>query len=469
MQRESESEENVSWNEIAEVLDTEMSTVEDIRADLARNDKGNTCQTINNCMLVFQRDPLLKGAIRKNELSGKIDIVGNLGWQRTSSSLTDTDVYQIHWYLEKNYGLKNDRNINKAMNIVASENRYHPIRDCLEKLKWDGQPRIDNLLPRYLGADHDDYTKEIMRLLMMAAIRRVYEPGCKFEIMVCLVGGQGAGKSTFFRFLAINDEWFSDDLKRMDDDNVYRKMQGHWIIEMSEMIATANAKSIEEIKSFLSRQKETYKIPYETHPADRKRQCVFGGSSNTLDFLPLDRTGNRRFVPVMVYPERAEVHILADEQASREYINQMWAEAMEIYRSGNFRLRFSPAMNDYLKAHQKDFMPEDTKAGQILDYLERYSGSMVCSKQLYKEALGHDYDEPKQWELREINDIMNNAVTGWRAFSNPRYFPEPYRRQKGWERIRNDNEPDNSMDGFQEIPTEEMEQLGLPEEWLKQK
>ena len=73
-------------------------------------------------------------------------------------------------------------------------------------------------------------------------------------------------------------------------------------------------------------------------------------------------------------------------------------------------------------------------------------------------------DEPKQWELREINDIMNNAVTGWRAFSNPRYFPEPYRRQKGWERIRNDNEPDNSMDGFQEIPTEEMEQLGLPEE-----
>ena len=275
MQRESESEENVSWNEIAEVLDTEMSTVEDI--------------------LVFQRDPLLKGAIRKNELSGKIDIVGNLGWQRTSSSLTDTDVYQIHWCLEKNYGLKNDRNINKAMNIVASENRYHPIRDCLEKLKWDGQPRIDNLLPRYLGADHDDYTKEIMRLLMMAAIRRVYEPGCKFEIMVCLVGGQGAGKSTFFRFLAINDEWFSDDLKRMDDDNVYRKMQGHWIIEMSEMMATVNAKSIEDIKSFISRQKETYKIPYETHPEDRPRQCVFVGTSNNMDFLPLDRTGNRRF------------------------------------------------------------------------------------------------------------------------------------------------------------------------------
>ena len=74
--------------------------------------------------------------------------------------------------------------------------------------------------------------------------------------MLCLVGGQGAGKSTFFRLLAVRDEWFSDDLRKLDDENVYRKLQGHWIIEMSEMMATANAKSIEEIKSFLSRQKE---------------------------------------------------------------------------------------------------------------------------------------------------------------------------------------------------------------------
>lgn len=368
-----------------------------------------------------------------------------------------------------NYGLTVEKKIIDAVAVIANENRYHPVCDFLNALQWDGTERIRFCLHRFLGSDTDDYTYEALKLFLLGAISRAFKPGCKFEVMLCLVGGQGAGKSSFFRLLAVNDDWFSDDLKKLDDENVYRKMQGHWIIEMSEMIATANAKSIEEIKSFLSRQKETYKIPYETHPADRKRQCVFGGSSNTLDFLPLDRTGNRRFVPVMVYPERAEVHILADEQASREYINQMWAEAMEIYRSGNFRLRFSPAMNAYLKAHQKDFMPEDTKAGQILDYLERYSGSIVCSKQLYKEALGHDYDEPKQWELREINDIMNNAVTGWRAFSNPRYFPEPYRRQKGWERIRNDNEPDNSMDGFQEIPTEEMEQLGLPEEWLKQK
>ena len=116
-------------------------------------------------------------------------------------------------------------------------------------------------------------------------------------------------------------------------------------------------------------------------------QAVFGGTSNALDFLPLDRSGNRRFIPVMVYPEQAEVHILEDEAASRAYIEQMWAEAMEIYRSGRFKLAFSPAMQRYLKEHQRDFMPEDTKAGMIQAYLDKYTGETVCSKQLYKEAL----------------------------------------------------------------------------------
>ena len=183
----------------------------------------------------------------------------------------------------------------------------------------------------------------------------------------------------------------------------------------------------------MSRQKEVYKIPYETHPEDRLRQCVFGGTSNALDFLPLDRSGNRRFLPVMVYPEQAEVHILDDEAASRAYMEQLWAEAMTIYRSGDFKLSFSPEMARYLKEHQRDFMPEDTKAGMIQAYLDRYTGSMVCSKQLFREALNHPFDEPKQWEIREVNDIMNHCVTGWHYFSNPRMFPE-YGRQKGWER-----------------------------------
>ena len=273
-----------------------QNTVDEVRNSLEQSQKGKVYNTAANYKRVLQCDPLLKGAIRKNLLTERIDIVKPLGWYRDSTTLTDVDIKYLVLYFEENYGLTVEKKIVDAITVIANENRYHPVCDFLNSLKWDGQERIRHCLHHFLGSEENEYTYEALKLFMLGAISRVFKPGCKFEVMLCLVGGQGAGKSTFFRLLAVNDDWFSDDLKKLDDDNVYRKMQGHWIIEMSEMIATANAKSIEEIKSFLSRQKETYKIPYETHPADRKRQCVFGGSSNTLDFLPLDRTGNRRFL-----------------------------------------------------------------------------------------------------------------------------------------------------------------------------
>ncbi len=92
---------------------------------------------------------------------------------------------------------------------------------------------------------------------------------------------------------------------------------------------------------------------------------------------------------------------------------------------------FQPAMQRYLKEHQRDFMPEDTKAGMIQAYLDKYTGSMVCSKQLYKEALNHAFDEPKQWEIREINEIMNQCISGWRYFPNPRMFPNMADKRAG--------------------------------------
>ena len=427
---------------------------------LATTEKGGVRNSIKNCLMVFQHDPLLSGVIAYNLLTDRTDVVKPIGYDRSpSASMTDTDMKYIRLYLEENYDLTSEKKIIDAADLAAHQNSYHPIRDFLNSLTWDGTERIRYCLHHFLGAEADEYTFQALRLFLLGAIHRAFRPGCKFEVMLCLVGGQGAGKSTFFRLLAGKDEWFSDDLRKLDDENVYRKLQGHWIIEMSEMIATANAKSIEEIKSFLSRQKEVYKIPYETHPADRLRQCVFGGTSNAMDFLPLDRSGNRRFLPVQVCPEQAEVHILEDEAASRAYLQQVWAEAMTIYRTGDWKLTFSPEMVRYLKAHQKDFMPEDTKAGMIQAFLDSYAGDTVCSKQLYKEALNHIFDEPKQWEIREINEIMNQCVTGWTYFSNPRSFAG-YGRQKGWEREKtatgSGNQNTEIPDGFVEI-TEQME------------
>ena len=441
-------------------------SVEEVRGSLDLTDSGAIKNSIRNCLTVFQNDPYLQGSVRYNILTERIDIVKPLWWSKQTATLNDTDLNYLMLYLEDKYGLTSEKKIQKAISIIADCNKYHPIRDYLNSLEWDGTERIRYALTRFLGADESEYTYQCLRLFMLGAISRVFKPGCKFEVMLCLVGGQGAGKSTFFRLLAVKDEWFSDDLKKIDDDNVYRKMQGHWIIEMSEMIATANAKSIEEIKSFISRAKETYKVPYETHPADRLRQCVFGGSSNTMDFLPLDRSGNRRFLPIMVHPEKAEVHILENEAASRAFVDMMWAEAMFIYQNSPVKLTLSKDMDRELRELQKQFMPEDTKVGLIQFFLDSFGGTQVCSKLIYAEALNHPFDEPKQWEIREINEIMNNSIEGWTPFSNPRIFAK-YGRQRGWERTPlSGNElsatGSNLPDGFRELTEEEARQMELP-------
>jgi predicted P-loop ATPase len=213
---------------------------------LETTEKGGFRNSIRNCLTVFQCDPLLSGAVAYNLLTDRTDILKPIGYQRTPNSpMTDTDMKYIRLYLEETYGLTSEKKIQDAADLAANENSYHPVREYLNSLTWDGTERIRSCLRHFLGAGEDDYTYQSLRLFLLGAIHRAFSPGCKFEVMLCLVGGQGAGKSTFFRLLAVKDEWFSDDLRKLDDDNVYRKLQGHWIIEMSEMIATANAKSIE--------------------------------------------------------------------------------------------------------------------------------------------------------------------------------------------------------------------------------
>ena len=140
---------------------------------------------------------------------------------------------------------------------------------------------------------------------------------------------------------------------------------------------------------------------------------------------------------------------------------------MEIYRGGNYSMKFGKSIQKKLAEVQKDFMPEDTEAGMIVGFLETYQGNQVCSKQLYREALHHEYDEPKRWQIHDINEIMNSVVTGWRYFSNPRAFPG-YGRQKGWERIPDSgNELSGNEAGFLKLTEEEARQLELPKEWLE--
>ena len=161
-------------------------------------------------------------------------------------------------------------------------------------------------------------------------------------------------------------------------------------------------------------------MPYEVHPEDRPRQCVFCGTSNDLNFLPLDRTGNRRFAPVMTDMSKAEVHILDNEA----------------------------------KRLQKEFMPEDTNAGIIQAFLDDYDDDYVCTRILFDEAL-HRTGEMKQWEGKEIANIMNNAIVGWKPHGTHRFRKE-YGIQWSWKRMEGFVKKDK--DRFMEVP----EQLEIP-------
>lgn len=414
--------------------------IEGVRDELDKTSNGIVLNTISNAETILSYDPLLCNALRFNELTQRVDIVKPLCWNRgsTGSTLCDNDIHNIHLYCGRFYGFTSLKLIEEAVHIAAYRNRYHPVCDFLNSLNWDGVPRVRYALHHFLGADDSDYTYEVLRFFMLGAVARVFQPGTKFDYIICVVGEQGAGKSTFFRLLAVNDEWFTDDLKDLESSRVYEKMQGHWIIELSEMLATNNAKSNEAIKSFLSRQKEVYRTPYERYPKDRPRQCVFAGTTNKTSFLPNDRSGNRRFLPIACHEDQAEVFILDNEQESREYISQMWAEVMETWRSGDVSLKLPPEIETEVRARQKLFMQEDVDSGLILAYMQDYKGTRVCSKQLFREALHNEHSLPQRWQTNEINDIVNQLISsgqlpGWRYFDSPKRFGGDYGTQKGWE------------------------------------
>ena len=419
---------------------------------LEYDSKGRIKQTNVNCRLVLENDELLKDAIKLNELTGGIDVVKDLGWQRDVITLTDTDVDNIIIYLEENYGLKVDKLIERGIRIVANENRYHPIKDKLNSLQWDGTKRLNKALHHFLGVDQTPLVTESLKLFMLGAAERIFNPGCKFEYMLCLVGGQGAGKSTFMRFMALNDDWFSDDIKQLSDKDVFEHLQGHWIIEMPEMLAILQAKMVEETKAFLSRMKDNYRIKYEKRPADHKRQCVFSGTSNRLQFLPPDKSGNRRFLPIEVNTEKAEVHILEDESYSRAYFEQLWAEIMVIYKAKNYSLALSKEMQEDLVMEQARFTPEDPMETAIVNFIEEKEPEYVCVKLLYEKALNHyRTDSPAAWESNSIGEIMDQRFKDTYKRVSSHSFSD-YGTQRAWARIRLSNFRPLSEKEEEELP-----------------
>jgi predicted P-loop ATPase len=209
---------------------------------------------------------------------------------------------------------------------MARLNGYHPVTDYLDSLRWDGTPRIDKWLTTYGGADDNEYTRAVGALMLIAAVRRVRKPGCKFDEMLVLeCPEQGTDKSTALRVLAVREEWFSDYMPlNVEGKGVIECLRGRWIVEAAELSGMRRA-DIEHVKSQLSRQVDRARLSYDRMVTEEPRQCVFVGTTNSSAYLR-DMTGNRRFWPVEVKR--------FDTDALRRDRDQLWAEAAAREASG---------------------------------------------------------------------------------------------------------------------------------------
>lgn len=390
--------------------------------ELTRSEKGKILLTIDNCMKIINTDPLLKGRYGYNEIAYTKTIETPVPWDSSTGTrqIRDVDYTQLAAYIEREYGLSCKEKAIDATTNVCSQNRYNPIAEWLNCLKWDGESRIRGLLPMFLQCEESDYNTAVITMFMRGAIARALEPGCKFDTMMVLVGAQGIGKSTFLSRLAHKREWFNDNFNSIDGDAAIEKMRGMWILEMAELLATKKSKEVEAIKSFLSSSVDTIRPKYARETEQRPRVCVFAGTTNDGSFLT-DTTGNRRFIPVTCNAKEKQ-EILFDDSC-QEFFDQCWAEVYHKYKAGENSLvledRFLKIAEDAQQRHTED----DPRIPMIQQYLDAKIQNVtdldgiharVCVTEILKEVLDiPDYKNPPRRLVNEIHAIMRNQIAGF--------------------------------------------------------
>lgn len=361
--------------------------------------------TIENFLSILENDPLLKDYLLYNELSNAPECISSGEIRRWK----DEDDSWLRGYIEQNYCIYSPQKLDDALRVRFNQRRYHPVREKIQSITWDGKPRIKRFLIEWLKVDDCPYSEEVSRLIFAGGIHRAFNPGCKFEDMAVLIGKkQGEGKSTIIRWLAMDDKFFRE-VNEIDGQRGVEAVEGGWICEVSELLALKRTKEVEAAKSYFSRQTDTYRKPYDKRVTENPRQCIFIGTTNTAEFLT-DKTGNRRYYPVEcnssgrdLFEHKAEI---------QEYIEQCWAEAYALYQKGELPPVLDKSILPEAQYRQECALEDDYRAGMIKAYLDdKAEGESVCIIELWQEALGESF-KPTRKDSNELALIMQSAP-GW--------------------------------------------------------
>jgi putative DNA primase/helicase len=407
---------------------------------LELNSEGYFVPTIGNIVIILENDSLLKGKIALNEFSHRTMIRDSLPWHKLENiqegdSWKDSDDAALRHYIERVYKITAPSKICDGLQIVEEKHRYHPIREYLSSLLWDGTPRVDTLFIDYLGAADSPFTRTVTRKALIAAVARVFTPGIKFDYMLVLTGRQGVGKSHIVSLLG--QSWYSDSINTVQGKEAYEQLQDAWIIEMAELSATRKAET-EAVKHFISKRDDIYRMAYGKRVTKFPRQCVFFGTTNDNEFLK-DKTGNRRFWPVVV-GVRKRKKSLWDNFVKSE-IDQVWAEALVLWKKGETLFLDDETEKEAVLV-QAQHTEESSKEGIIDEFLDmllpagwndmdiatrRYfihgnefgtekegtvTRDKVCAMEIWVELFQGDPKAMTPIAAREINEILRK-LEGW--------------------------------------------------------
>lgn len=375
------------------------------KSGCAYGSNGTLTKNLANACHFLRHHPEIRGRFAFDEFSLSVIVRKPLPWSdETDRDWTDLDdlcAAELAQSQPNDFNI-DPRTIASAVQRVAAENAYHPVRAYLNSLNWDGEPRLEKWLSYYLGAEQGPYSAAIGRAWPVSAVARIMQPGCKADHVLILEGPQGLKKSSALKALA-GEQWFTDEIADFGSKDAAMQVRGVWVIELAELDQLSK-RELTTVKAFVTRTTDRFRPPYGARMITSPRECVFAGTTNEDAYLR-DPTGARRYWPVKCGP-----HI--DLDGIRADRDQLWAEAVHRYRNGEPWWLIDREIEQAARDAQRERYEEDPWQTAIMEWIaERPDRDHFRMDELLVNGLGLSSRDLDQRAQKRVANILHS--NGW--------------------------------------------------------